>query len=306
MPRQLVTTAPPKKTSMNLRDLSYLVAVAELRSFSQAAERCSISQPTLSTQIKKLEDYLGVDLFVREKNSVEVTATCQEILPIARRILADVQSIRQIATHADERHRNMLSLGAFPSLASYVLPEYVFRIKQHYPDLKLQLVEEKTNSLIALLLDKKLDAALLALPVAHERLECRMLFEDPFTLAVCADHPLADLEEVDINMAGRENLLLLDEGHCLRDQVLKLCDPSRFIEHDFRASSLETLRFMVKNGVGVTLMPSVAVQPDDRDIRYIDIRQRPSRAIALVWLRTHPRHALLETLAQRLAYKPLP
>jgi LysR family hydrogen peroxide-inducible transcriptional activator len=292
--------------SMNLRDLSYLVAVAELRNFSQAADRCSIGQPTLSTQIKKLEDYLGVDLFVREKNNVEVTDTCREILPIARRILDDVQSIRQIAAHAGDRHRNMLSLGAFPSLASYALPEYVFRIKQHYPDLKLQLVEEKTDSLIALLLDKKLDAALLALPVEHEALEYRTLFEDPFTLAVSADHPFADLEEVDLNMAAKENLLLLDEGHCLRDQALKLCDPSRFIEHDFRASSLETLRFMVKNGVGVTLMPSVAVQPEDNDIRYINIRQRPSRTIALVWQRIHPRGALLETLAKLLAYKPLP
>jgi LysR family hydrogen peroxide-inducible transcriptional activator len=291
---------------MNLRDLSYLVAVAELRNFSQAADQCSIGQPTLSTQIKKLEDYLGVDLFVREKNSVEVTETCQEILPIARRILDDVQGIRQIAIHASDRHRNMLSLGAFPSLASYVLPEYVFRIKQHYPDIKLQLVEEKTHSLIDLLLGKKLDAALLALPVEHELLECRILFEDPFTLAVCADHPLADLEEVDLNMAAQENLLLLDEGHCLRDQALKLCDPSRFVEHDFRASSLETLRFMVKNGVGVTLMPSVAVQPEDSDIRYINIRQRPSRTIALVWQRAHPRSAIIEILAKLLAYKPLP
>ena len=289
---------------MNLRDLSYLVAVADLKNFSQAAELCSISQPTLSTQIKKLEDYLGVELFVREKNNVDVTETCRELLPIARRILDDARSIRQLAAHASARHRNMLSLGAFPSLASYALPEYVFRIKQHYADLKLQLVEEKTDSLIALLLDKKLDAALLALPIEHAALEYRTLFDDPFTLAVCADHPLAGLEEVDLSRVTQENLLLLDEGHCLRDQALKLCNPARFVEQDFRASSLETLRFMVKNGVGVTLMPSVAVQPDDKDIRYINILQRPSRTIALVWLRQHPRGELLETLAGLLAYKP--
>ncbi|NJA04300.1 LysR family transcriptional regulator [Methylococcaceae bacterium WWC4] len=290
---------------MNLRDLSYLVAVADLRNFSQAAEHCSISQPTLSTQIKKLEEYLGADLFVREKNHVDLTEAGREVLPIARRILDDARSIRQIAAHAGGRYRNHLSLGAFPSLASYVLPEYVFRIKQHYPELKLQLVEEKTQALITLLLSKKLDAALLALPVAIDALEQRTLFEDPFTLAVCADHPLAELDEVELGMAAQENLLLLDEGHCLRDQALKLCDPSRFVEHDFRASSLETLRYMVKNGVGVTLMPSVAVQPDDKDIRYIAIRQRPSRTIALVWLKAHPRAGLLEDLAGLLAYKPL-
>ncbi len=291
---------------MNLRDLSYLVAVAELKNFSQAADHCSISQPTLSTQIKKLEDYLGVDLFIREKNNVDITEACRDILPIARRILDDARTIRQIAAHANDSQRNKLSLGAFPSLASYALPEYVFRIRQYYPDLKLQLVEEKTNTLVALLLDKKLDAALLALPVEQAALTYRTLFEDPFTLAVSTDHPLADLDEVDLGTVAKENLLLLDEGHCLRDQALKLCDPSRFVEHDFRASSLETLRFMVKNGVGVTLMPSIAVQPEDKDIRYINIRQRPSRKIALVWQKNHPRGELLETLAELLAYKPLP
>lgn len=291
---------------MNLRDLSYLVAVAELRNFSQAAEHCAISQPTLSTQIKKVEDYLGIPVFVREKNGVGVTEAGKQIVSIARKILADVQQIRQIAAHASDPYRSMLSLGAFPSLANYVLPEYVFRIKQHYLDLKMQLVEEKTHSLIELLLDMKLDAALLALPVEHEALECRTLFEDPFTLAVCADHPLAQLDEVDLNQIDKENLLLLDEGHCLRDQALNLCDPSRFVEHDFRASSLETLRFMVKNGVGVTLMPSVAVQPEDSDIRYIDIRQQPSRTIAMVWRKNHPREEMLESLAELLAYKPIP
>lgn len=114
------------------------------------------------------------------------------------------------------------------------------------------------------------------------------MFEDPFTLAVSTDHPLADLEEVDLNMSAKENLLLLDEGDCLPDQSLKLCDPSRFVEHDFRASSLETLRFIVKNGVGVTLIPSVAVQHEDNDIRFINIRQRPSLTIVLVCQRDHP------------------
>lgn len=291
---------------MNLRDLSYLVAVAELRNFSQAAEQCAIGQPTLSTQIKKLEDYLGVPLFVREKNSVMVTEAGEQIVCIARGMLTDVQRIRQIATHSQDPYHSKLSLGAFPSLASYVLPEYVFRIKQHIPDLKLQLVEEKTQSLLDLLLGMRLDAALLALPLEQEGLEHRVLFEDPFTLAVSPDHPLAQFQEVDLNLVSKENLLLLEEGHCLRDQAMKLCTPSRFVENDFRASSLETLRFMVKNGVGITLMPSVAIQPNDKDIRYIDIRQQPSRTIALVWRKDHPRLEMLETLARLLAYKPIP
>ncbi len=290
---------------MNLRDLGYIVAVADLKNFSRAAEQSSISQPTLSTQIKKVEDYLGVQIFVREKNTVSITELGEEIIQVARRTLDDVRHIREIAAHGKNPYSGKLSLGAFPSVASYALPEYVFKIKQHFSDLKMLVVEEKTESLISLLLSMKLDVALLALPVTHELLEWQPLFEDPFTLAVPANHPLAKLDTVDLNDLHQENLLLLEEGHCLRDQSLQLCSPSRFIENDFRASSLETLRFMVKNGVGVTLMPSVAIQIEDPDIKYIEIKQKPSRTIALVWRKNHPRKKLFEELALLLAYKPL-
>lgn len=290
---------------MNLRDLGYIVAVADLKNFSRAAEQSAISQPTLSTQIKKVEDYLGVQIFVREKNTVSITELGEEIIQVARRTLNDVRHIREIAAHGKNPYNGKLSLGAFPSLASYALPEYVFKIKQHFSDLKMLVVEEKTDSLISLLLSMKLDVALLAMPVTHELLECQPLFEDPFTLAVPANHPLAKLDSVDLNDLHQENLLLLEEGHCLRDQSLQLCSPSRFIENDFRASSLETLRFMVKNGVGVTLMPSVAIQTEDPDIKYIEIKQKPSRTIALVWRKNHPRKKLFEELSFLLAYKPL-
>ena len=294
-----------KGVHVNLRDLGYLVAVADLKNFSRAADHSAISQPTLSTQIKKVEDYLGVQIFVRERGSVRITELGEEIIQVARRTLDDVRHIREIAAHGKNPYTGKLSMGAFPSLASYALPEYVFKIKQHFPDLKMLVVEEKTESLISLLLSMKLDAALLAMPVDHELLECQPLFEDPFTLAVPANHPLAKLDIVDLNDLHQENLLLLEEGHCLRDQSLKLCSPSRFIENDFRASSLETLRFMVKNGVGVTLMPSVAIQTEDPDIKYVEIKQKPSRTIALVWRKNHPRKVLFQELAILLAYKPL-
>ncbi|MBL8505451.1 MAG: LysR family transcriptional regulator [Methylobacillus glycogenes] len=290
---------------MNLRDLNYLVAVADCRNFSQAANQCAIGQPTLSVQIKKLEDYLDVPLFVRHKNQVLITDTGAEIVEVARRIIADSEQIRHIAAQAQTPVGGKLSLGAFPSVASYVLPEYVFRIKQHYPEMKMMVIEEKTQSLIELMLQMKLDAALLALPVTAPELESSSLFVDPFTLAVASDHPLAGEQEVDLTLIKQENLLLLDEGHCLRDQALEVCHPSRFVEDDFRASSLETLRFMVKNGLGVTLMPSVAIQPEDGDIRYIAIKQQPSRTIALVWHKQHPRRRLFQELACLLAYKPL-
>lgn len=290
---------------MNLRDLSYLVAVADLRNFSQAADHCAVGQPTLSTQIKKLEDDLVVALFIREKNQVSITELGHEIIMVARRILVDAQQIQQIAARAQNSYMGKFSLGAFPSLASYVLPEYVFHIQQHYPEIKMLVVEEKTNLLIDLLLSMKLDAALLAMPVENSQLEFRPLFTDEFMLAVSSDHPLASKNEIDLDAIDHENLLLLDEGHCLRDQALRLCNPARFIENDFRSSSLETLRFMVKNGLGVTLMPSVAIQPEDSDIRYIDIKQKPSRTIGLVWRKHHPRKKLLEELADLLLYKPM-
>lgn len=290
---------------MNLRDLNYLIAVADCKNFSQAASQCAIGQPTLSVQIKKLEDYLDVPLFVRNKNQVDITEIGEQVVQVARRIVADAEQIRMIAAQAQLPTCGKLSLGAFPSVASYVLPEYVFRIKQHFPAMKMLVIEEKTNALIELLLSMKLDAALLAMPVKPQELEASPLFEYPFTLAVASDHALADHDEVDLNAIDQENLLLLDEGHCLRDQALQICNPSRFIEDDFRASSLETLRFMVKNGVGVTLMPSVAIQPDESDIRYINIRQKPSRTIALVWHCHHPRRRLLQELASLLAYKPI-
>jgi LysR family hydrogen peroxide-inducible transcriptional activator len=248
---------------------------------------------------------LDVQIFLRENNQVIVTELGEEILKVARQILNDVQKIRLIAAHTQNPFSGKFSLGSFPSLASYVLPEYVFRIKQHFNELKMLVVEEKTDTLMNLLLTMKLDAALLAMPIENNEFESQFLFEDPFMLAVCEDNPLAQLDIVDLNSINRENLLLLDEGHCLRDQVLALCTPSRFIEDDFRASSLETLRYMVKNGAGVTLMPSVAIQPDDSDIKYIEIKQKPSRNIALVWLKNHPRKKLFKELASLLAYKPI-
>jgi LysR family hydrogen peroxide-inducible transcriptional activator len=290
---------------MNLRDLNYLVAVADFRNFTQAANYCAIGQPTLSTQIKKLEDYLGVTIFNREKNNVTVTEYGESIVQIARVIVSQVALIRKIAKESQSPFSGKLAIGAFPSLASYVLPEYVFKIKQNYPELNLHVIEEKTDSLVALLSSMKLDAALIALPIQNSDLEYGILFEDPFKLAVNRDHPLSIQNNVDINCIDSENLLLLDEGHCLRGQALKLCNSPKLLGDDFRASSLETLRFMVKNGSGVTLMPSVAVQKNENDICYLDIRQEPGRTIALVWHKNSPKKLLFKELCQLLNYRPI-
>jgi len=290
---------------MNLRDLQYIIAVAELKNFTAAANACSISQPTLSTQIKKLEDYLDIQIFTRESNQVEVTEIGRKIVDIAKRINEEANQIKSLAKFASEPKVNNITLGAFPTLANYVFPEYVFRLKQHYEGIKIRLIEEKTDGLVNLLVQSKIDLALLAMPVKDDALEGIPLFEDQFFVAVFEDHPLANKDEVELEELLNEQLLLLDEGHCLRTQILKLCSFANLHEDDFRAASLETLRVMVKNGLGITLMPSVAVLNGESDIKYVPIKSNPYRTIGLYWNRRNHRADFFRELARLLSYKPI-
>lgn len=290
---------------MNLRDLQYLVAVSEQKNFSKAAQSCAISQPTLSNQIKKLEEYLDIQIFERDPHLIRITPVGERIIEIAKSITENAEKIRHIAKTSATPAVNKIILGGFPTLANYVFPEYVFRLKQHFADLKIQLIEEKTDDLIQLLLRKKIDVALLALPVEEAQLEGLPLFNDPFYVAVPDDHPFADRESVAVEELSEQPLLLLDEGHCLRSQILKLCASRHTHEDDFRAASLETLRVMVKHGLGITLMPSVAMAADEQDIRYLPITSNPYRTIGLFWHKHHHRAAFFRELAAVMAYKPM-
>lgn len=290
---------------MNLRDLQYLVAVAEHKNFSKAAEHCAISQPTLSNQIKKLEAYLNIQIFERDPHLIRVTPVGSNIISIARSITENAERIREIARYSARTYVNKIIMGGFPTLANYVFPEYVFRLKQHFSDLKLQLIEEKTDDLIQLLTTRKIDVALLALPIADESLEGVALFEDPFYVAVPDDHPFANRSSIAVDELASQPLLLLDEGHCLRSQILKLCSPKKVNDDDFRAASLETLRVMVKHGLGITLMPSVAVSEGEQDIRYVPLTCNTSRTIGLFWHKTHERADYFRMLAGVISYKPV-
>lgn len=290
---------------MNLRDLQYLVAVAEHKNFSKAAEHCAISQPTLSNQIKKLEAYLDVQIFERDPHLVRITPVGSSIITIARNITENAEKIREIARYSVRTYVNKIIMGGFPTLANYVFPEYVFRLKQHFADLKIQLIEEKTDNLIQLLTARKIDVALLALPIADEWLEGVALFEDPFYVAVPDDHAFANRTSIEVDELASQPLLLLDEGHCLRSQILKLCSPSKVTDDDFRAASLETLRVMVKHGLGITLMPSIAISEDEQDIRYVPLRCNTSRTIGLFWHKSHERAHYFRVLAGIISYKPV-
>lgn len=286
---------------MNIRDLRYIVAVAELRSFSAAAKYCHISQPTLSAQIKKVEQYLGVVLFERTSRKMLLTDVGVAVSTAAKRALQEIDAIKEIAQYAHDPMVGKFRLGAFPTLAMYLFPSVVVEMKRSLPQLRLILIEEKTAVLLQQLKQGKLDAALLALPVEDELLQTQFLFEDPFLLAVPSQHALAHRKRVDVSVLARVRLLLLEEGHCLREQALSVCEFAGGVEEEFRGTSLETLRQMVKAGTGVTLMPKIAISKQEEGICYILFKSpAPKRSIALVWRKTNPRLPLMRALAALL------
>jgi LysR family transcriptional regulator, hydrogen peroxide-inducible genes activator len=284
---------------MNLRDLVYLVSIADYQHFSKAAKASHISQPTLSMQLKKLETYLGVQLIERDHKKVRLTSAGEAIVERARRILNDVQDIRELARSAQDPYSGMFRLGAFPTLAPYLLPIIVPLATLHLPRLQLFLLEEKSNVLVQQLKEGHLDAALLALPVKEDSLEMIPLFEDPFMLAIWEDHPLANYDLIDFNMIQDERLLLLEEGHCLRDQALAACQLAGAQEYPhFRATSLETLRQMVMARVGITLMPTLAAKKES-GIIYIPFESpAPSRHLAIVYRKSSPFKLCVTALAE--------
>jgi LysR family hydrogen peroxide-inducible transcriptional activator len=294
---------------MSLRELQYLVALADHRNFRRAAEFCLVSQPTLSTQIRKLEDELGVILFERSPRNVMLTAAGQDIVTRARRILNEVAAIKDVAKRLSAPEAGMLRLGIFPTLGPYLLPHVMPGIKERFPQLELFLTEEKSDPLLEQLQNGKLDAAILALPVHDAQLQTALLFEEPFLLAVPNNHELAKRQCLRIAELAQYNLLLLEDGHCLRDQALAVCDRSGSRETTgFRATSLETLRQMVMAGIGMTLIPALAAHsmaPYSRPVHLLAFEDaNPSRKIALVWRKTSSLGSLLEGVAA--AFRALP
>ena len=287
---------------MNLRDLHYLVALAEHRHFGRAAEASFVSQPTLSTQIKKLEGELGVALVERTPRKVLLTDVGREIAQRAREVLNEVEQIRAIARRTLDPESGTLRLGIFPTLGPYLLPHVVPTIRERFPRLELLLIEEKTEIVLRQLREGRLDAGVLALPIHDDQLHAEFLFEEPFLLAVPEHHALARRKELKLNDLADQNLLLLDDGHCLRDQALEVCALAGANEKTgFRATSLETLRQMVAADSGITLLPALAVQPPvahSDNVHLIPFRgHAPSRRIAMVWRKSSAMAGFLKKFA---------
>ena len=284
---------------MNLRDLQYLVAVAEHRHFGRAADACFVSQPTLSTQIKKLEERLGVTLIERGNRRVMLTPAGESIVAQAARVLRDADELVQIAEQHRDPFGGELRLGVIPTVAPYLLPKILPSIRRSFPKLSLQLAEAQTASLLSLLGDGNLDAAVLALPVGQDGCSERKLYSEPFLFAAGKGHPKAWRKTVTLDDLNDEQVLLLEDGHCLRDQALDVCKTHKAVENtNFRATSLETLRQMVAADIGITLMPALAATSGD-SVSYIPFRgEAPHRDIGLCWRVSSPRRALFDALSE--------
>lgn len=294
---------------MNLRDLRYFVALADHKHFGRAAEACFVSQPTLSTQVRKLEEELGVTLIERAPRQAMLTPAGRDIAERARRIVAEVEQMKESARRSQDPEAGTIRLGVFPTLGPYLLPHVVPRIRARFPRLELLLVEEKSDVLLSRLREGKLDAGLLALPLHDEQLHTEFLFEEPFLLAVPEHHPLAKRKTLALKELADQRLLLLEDGHCMRDQALDVCQMSGASEKSgFQATSLETLRQMVAADVGVTLLPTLAIKPPvarSESIHLLGFHDsQPSRRIALAWRKSSAMHEFLQNLAE--VFRELP
>jgi LysR family transcriptional regulator, hydrogen peroxide-inducible genes activator len=279
---------------MNLRDLRYFVALADTRHFGKAAERSFVSQPTLSAQIKKLETYLGVQLIERQPRKVTLTEMGARILPLARSILQESDEIVSLARNDHDPLSGKLKVALIPTIGPYLLPLIARKLRKQLPRLKVMLYEYQTQPLLEKLRAGDIDLGILALPVPLDGLEARALYDEDFTLAVPSNSPLAKRSNVKLDDLSGETLLLLEDGHCLRDQALDVCSRIDVKEsEDYRATSLETLRQMVAAGLGITLLPKLATRGPFGSGQGLTVKEFsrpvPSRSIGAVWRKSTAR-----------------
>lgn len=302
---------------MNIRDLKYLVAVAHYEHFSKAAKHCYVSQPTLSAQLKKLEDNLGVPLFERDNKHVRVTPMGALLVKQAQRILQEVDTLKNFAKHAQDPFADPFRLGVFPTAGPYLLP-YIFPIiKNQLPDLQLIIHEDKTDHLLKGLQEHTLDAVIQAIPAPIEQLQVIPLYDEYLYVGVPLTHPLAKRKTLQLENIKKENLLLLPEGHCLREHTLNACPFAKnqrgknSLVHDFQATSLETLAQLVLMEAGIAIFPALAVpalRTINTGIKFIPLPKNLNRRLALLHRKQTARKSLCEQIACliQLAVKELP
>ncbi|PHM47265.1 DNA-binding transcriptional regulator OxyR [Xenorhabdus miraniensis] len=292
---------------MNIRDLEYLVALAEYRHFRRAADACHVSQPTLSGQIRKLEDELGVMLLERTSRKVLFTQQGMLLVEQAKTVLREVKVLQEMASLQGESMSGPLHIGLIPTIGPYLLPLIIPELHKLFPKLEMYLHEEQTQNLLAQLDSGKLDCAILALVKETEAFIEVPLFEEPMKLAVYEEHKWAERDQVKMGELAGEKLLMLEDGHCLRDQAMGFCFQAGAKEDThFRATSLETLRNMVAAGSGITLLPELSVPRErKRDgVCYLECDQPiPKRSVILVYRPGSPLRGRYEQLAEAIRAK---
>ena len=295
---------------VSIKQLRYFEALARFSHFGRAASHCSITQPALSMQIHDLESELGLQLIERRPKGMRLTAEGQEIARRATRILSDVRDLSDFAHHRASLLSGPLHLGVIPSVAPYVLPSLLPLLREQHPALDLHIRETQTQALVQQLLEGSLDLLLLALPVEHPDVETIRLFEDRFLLALPRKRRTLGLVRATPDLLKEDRLLLLEEGHCLREQALAFCQLRKVDNFNtFGASSLSTLVQMVANGLGLTLLPEISLELDTRraDIRLMRFADpEPSRVVGMAWRSSSPRKRdfvelgkLITSIAQR-------
>jgi LysR family hydrogen peroxide-inducible transcriptional activator len=296
---------------MELHQLRYVVAVARTGNFSRAAEQCHVSQPSLSQQIQKLEDELSERLFDRMKREVKLTPHGEAFLRRAVRILEEVDAAKREATDAKDLLRGALTVGVLPTIAPYLLPEVIVEFTDKFPGVEIVVQEDTTARLLKLALAYEIDFALASLPIQDERLEVRELFAEELLLALPPGHPLTRKRTVSAADLEKERLIVMKEGHCLGDQVLRFCDRRDLHPKiSFRSAQLETIQSLVSAGLGISLIPAMAAQSERSDLpEYRSLSApRPHRKIVAVWpkqrLPSRAANEFLKMIFSRIAKPP--
>jgi LysR family hydrogen peroxide-inducible transcriptional activator len=303
---------------MTLTELKYIVAVARERHFGRAAEACFVSQPTLSVAVKKLEEELDVKLFERGASEVSVTPLGEQIVRQAQQVIEQAAALKEIAKLGKDPLSGPLRLGVIYTIGPYLLPDLVRQAIERVPQMPLMLQENFTAKLLDMLRLGELDCAILAEPFPDTGLAMAPLYDEPFMAAVPSKHPLARRKRISAEELKAETMLLLGTGHCFRDHVLEVCpEYARFgsasstdsegIRKSFEGSSLETIKYMVASGMGVTVVPQLSVPAEGQaHIKYIPFNEPvPTRRVVLAWRRTFPRYEAIAALRNAIYACPL-